>query len=542
MTNLISRTHSKYEDAFPAHVPTTKAKKVLAEVFQQAYVKLPETACEYRQHTNDFGIQIKELLVIGQDPDYVDNCPRLRQDIHCVAKRLGIVSMNHGFSYYPRDFFRKAHTGQITGPMKIPQEKLLDLELAINRAASKEVYANELGASISMLSNRSISGSFGGWTKLAEPVIASSRALLSDSAEPYSPFYFEGGNLFTLTNSRKEIKVLSGKLQLFTALNWLRLNKTAVSQESISKKIEQLDVRKIRRTAEKMYAQGLLKQGGQTGVINEGNLTIEQLATLLDTCRIAKRSIADGFYHLGYAKRFTWQSSDSAACREMVAKYLCQKEMANKLIADSMKVASHDVVYLPSVDVHLDLFIRPGPNCLFLADFELTEKVCAALFKNAGELNLAESDKRHLEIYIRSAQKRQTELGHLLAKTRTKLEKAGFTVVSMPGVFTYDRDGYGDKSYNFNLMNAVTGWSSTTNKYYYIIGGVEVGNLGALFMDALKAFMEQYEPQTEFYFVGRDSDPGKFSDSMKVMNSVGKSYGNVHCATFEKLTASHQKE
>jgi len=517
-----------------AHEATSPIKEILREAFGQAYVKRPDTAIEYREHTDDFGVQIKELWVVGHDDEYVDNCTHLRQDIHQVAKQLGIISRNVGVGYYPRDFFIKDHRGKILGPMRSSKEKVADLETAIRRANSKEVYAEASGASLSLTKNRSISGKFGHCAKLAELVIASGLGL------PTSPFYFEGGNLFTLTNSQKEIKVLSGKMHLFTTLNWLRLNKWPLSQEKISAKVQELDELTIRKVAEKMYSQGLLKQEGKSGLIDESNLTLEQIKELFIKCSVSDCSVAEGFFQLGHAKKFSWQTTQSAECREMVAKYLCQKELAKGFIADALKVQPRDVIYLPSCDAHLDLFLRPGPGCLFLADYSLSEKVCALFHLHAAKLNLANDDRKHLEIYRRSAQKRQAELGTLLAKTKRQLEKAGFCVVPMPGIFTYDGSNIFAETYNFSFMNAVTGWSEVTKRYFYIVGGVEVGKLGPLFMDALKAFIEQYAPQTDIYFVGRYAEPNKFSEIMKIMNTFGRSYGNVHCSTFEALTLTHK--
>lgn len=523
---------------FPYSYSSTKIKDILSGVLCKNFVKLPDTPCEYRQHTDDFGVEIKELLVLGENDEYNDPFKQMRKDMYSVARRVGFICNNHGY-FYLRDFFLKNHTGQLMGSMDPPKEKLPELEIAINRANSKEIYSNTFGSLITVLSNPTLNSHFGSCADFIKSL--SNKNSLSLSTSIPSSFYFEGGDVFTLTHSLG-IKVLCGKLQLITALNYLRLSKVEVSQEQIKSVSSELSEKKLRKTAEKMYSQGLLKQNDKTGLIYDKQFSTEQLARILFYRSKTKCSFVEAAVQLGYVKKFTWQSSDLDKCREMVAKYLVHKDMAKKLISDSMKVGLKDVIYLPSVFTHLDLFIRPGPkHSIFLCDFKMCEDVCLQILNNAKELNISDNDKAHLEKYIRSAQNKQTQLGPMLAKTRAKLEKAGFTVISMPGMFAYDcGKNLTDKTYNFNLMNAVSGWSSATKKYYYIIGGVEVGNLGTLFMDVLKAFMDQYDPNIEVYFLGRGSDLQKYSESMKILNTLGGQYGNVHCATIEKSTLSHQ--
>lgn len=529
------------------HVPSIKVESMLSEVLGKAFVQLPQGPCTYLQNTNDFGVQIQELLVTGSDPQYTEHSKQMRKDILAVAKQLGIKCTEQGVGYFVRDFFLQNNKGQIMGPMNVPSDQKTVLETAIKRAISKEEYANTLGASKSP--NRSLHSSLGYPATLAPLVIDEAKSFLSESKASYSPFYFEGGNIFTVTNSKNETKVLCGRPHLLIALHWLRQNNVPIPKEQLEKKLQDLEnlsppeklASKVNRVAEKMYSQGILKQGDKTGLIDEYSLSFEQLMKIVQTMGEEHCTLADALFKLGYLKRFDANHSDLKIYKELVAKYLCQKDMAKKLIADAMNVKVDDVVYLPLVGIHLDLFLRPAmKNGVFLADFKLVQDICQTILNCAEALHLDNADKAHLSRYILSAQKAHEALHPLLDEARKKLERAGFKVIPMPGLFTYDSNP-GEESYNFNLMNAVSGWSEVTKKYYYIVGGVEVGNLGPLFMDTLKAFLEQYDPNLELYFVGKDPDSSKFVEPMKIMNTLGKSYGNVHCLTFEKSTATHQE-
>lgn len=71
-------------------------------------------------------------------------------------------------------------------------------------------------------------------------------------------------------------------------------------------------------------------------------------------------------------------------------------------------------------------------------------------------------------------------------------------------------------------MNAISGWSKKTRRYFYITSGIEVGDqLGAIFMNLFVKFITRYQPNTDVFFIGSPKEnPKDFSEAMYAWNTV----------------------
>jgi len=99
-----------------------------------------------------------------------------------------------------------------------------------------------------------------------------------------------------------------------------------------------------------------------------------------------------------------------------------------------------------------------------------------------------------------------------------------------------------DLTYNLNFINAISGFSPETQRYFYITAGAEVGDrLGGIIMYAFKEFLCSYQQDLDVFYVGHDPEnPQDFKESMRWGNRLGSQFG-VHCLSAAISTASHKE-
>lgn len=372
-------------------------------------------------------------------------------------------------------------------------------------------------------------------------------------------FCMEGGNHYSLTNRFGQRMIIFGEDTRYIALNQMRLDGifNAPQFNKINEGIEvkkgllSLDPSLLKRTLEEMYAQGLLKpgKGREKGLLSE-----KEVPFIILECDAMREGPypTEGNPYLDTAinkKMFSpldIPPSELQSYIAVAAKYLAQIDVVPLIMALNFEVHFNNIVFVPQLDYHLDVFLRPGPNCLFMQDYVFTDELLGEIEKNSNALNLSDKDKEIIKQYRKTAQKLVREFGPISLKTKEILTAAGFNLVPVPALFydaspnLLDHVHKASSTLHLNFLNAITGWSSKANSYFYIASGARVGDkLGEVLMKSFEEVIKHYEPNTQVCFIGYDpNNPTDFSESMRLMNDPGTHLG-PHCLSFEKETADH---
>lgn len=505
-----------------------------SQVFSKWYVPLKYGVCVYKQDTNDFGVRIKEMVIASDKGSLFHQMSNLKE----ILEKLGIKFKETDFPYPVRDYFLKLHTGEIRG------QNLSNLDLPIQRSASGAFYFNKNGLT------HTANPFFQATTGVANAHASLSLKEMKDFGSVYLKQHFEGGNVFTVTNHQKKTQILIGNDHKYSNYLFHRSEKKLFdffkSEEILlkTKLSESLSNEKIYKVAEKMYAHGILKINGETGYMDFEKISNVFQRTAQEKIHTIKDEGKNHFYRkkaieMGLLKPFSekpWVESYRAS----VSNFLYQKYIVNKAQAVELNVGPEDIHFLPQVMYHLDTFLKPGPKrSMFVANFAMNCDIIKALLEEAKERGLTQEDQKLLNRYLTSSQRLHQELSPLLDTVGKKIEKAGLTLIPMPGVF-FDEPLKNEKTYNFNVMNAISGWSEKTNRYFYITSGIKVGDkLGKIFMDLISEFLKNYQADIDVFFVGSPKeDPEDFSEPMNGWNTINFQAG-IHCFTFETSTASH---
>lgn len=553
--------HPELLGLFTSH-PLNKHRvnKFFGSLFEKFTVKLSKSSFTYRKNSDDFGREIKKLLLSRINEKNNSNSFK---NIICnmkeeVAPQLGIEICNTENPYYVRDhFFRHVKTGEfllqlVEDDYYTRFEKSLvsnakidlknpNLEKAIARSHSEAVYFGKKG--LAMTSNPFFKVEMGHTQKVAFLNLRD-RKTFFPSTEKSLKSHFEGGNLFTLTNRKGKIVALISRDHLISSLNFHRLNKTFAEFESkikapFNRDIEvRLTKEKMQKIAEQMYSQGILLQNNGSGF-----LTNEQIAQVVEKSLKEKTPYLQTAINSKVIKAYDPSQVDKEIDqrKESFAKYLLQKDFTRIYMALDIGLDSDDLFFIQALHYHLDTFLKPGPyGSVFVADFGMAAEIMEIIVKESEALGLTQDEKKHAEIFLQTAQKLESELGPLLKKVRKKIEKANLYAIPTPGIFMYENE---NKTYNINFMNALSGWSSKTQNYYFVTSGAQVDDhLGEILLDVFHGFLNHYQPNIDVFYVGRDpQNPKDYSEVMNLWNNVGTQFG-LHCLSFELETQDHQQK
>jgi hypothetical protein len=308
-------------------------------------------------------------------------------------------------------------------------------------------------------------------------------------------------------------------------------------------------------TLEGMYAQGLLATGKGK---EKGFITQEEISKIIGQVDLQKEKDTlyplNGNPYMNVAKELKlYVPLDLSATQkkngiDIAAEYLSQIQFTKQIIAMSFSLKPEQMFFIPQLDYHLDIFLRPGPNgSIFVQDFSFCVKLLGEI-ANCETLSLTCLDKAMLQRYINTAEKLDRELGPLCSKVKEILSKAGLCVIPAPGLF-YDVSPdlldsiHPDEALTFNLnfLNAITGWSSKTKSYYYLAMGAGVGDrLGSTLMRSFESFLKHSQADIEVGFLGYDPDnESDFSEGMRWYNRRSSRAG-PHCFAFALETKAHK--
>jgi hypothetical protein len=91
-------------------------------------------------------------------------------------------------------------------------------------------------------------------------------------------------------------------------------------------------------------------------------------------------------------------------------------------------------------------------------------------------------------------------------------------------------------------LNAISGYSTAMQRYYYIASGASAGDkLGKILMDAFALTLERFISPIKVHFVGYDPDqPTDYSAATDLTNNKTSRAG-IHCLTFELKTETSSR-
>ncbi len=541
---------------FPHHA-SFDLVPILNNTFQGWKVKLPEGPREYKANTQDFGIQIEQLLMAKECQTKKINPAKsamahktiwdgivfyhTARNMDLIAQRLGFALERADSFYYVRDYFIRL----IDGTLAIAHTSK-ELETALHRTHSSNLYLNKTAAT---RTKNQLFNSWSGYPKPKDSKLFQSQTQIT----PFSYSYVEGGNVFILTNQKGEVKVCIGADHLTQTLHMLDLEHRSWEELGPFSTLVQeiapsLTVDQIKQHAEEMFAEGVWLQNGKSGLIDrKEQLHILLTKFFLEGAKPVNQGAPDWFRTLaierGAIERFHLPDEAIEPSRRVVAEYLAKKKITQALIARDFKIAPNHLHFITQANFHLDIFLTPGPQqSVFINDYGLT----AAMLEALTQVPLSPENLTQLQGYIETAKKLDQELGPLLLQAKRELEEAGFALIPMPAHVCYEsKTLYQEfpmpsEGVTVNFSNALTGWSSATGRYYYITQGIQVGQrLGELLMDAFSLYLQHYIPDIEVYFIGRNSkNLADLTEAMDWWNRIETQSG-IHCKTFELSSKTH---
>ncbi|MBA3237832.1 MAG: hypothetical protein H0T62_05700 [Parachlamydiaceae bacterium] len=549
--------------------------KLFEEIFQRRAITTlkiePELRIATEQDTpmtDDFGLEIKELL-LSREVDKRELSPLKSQlankpvwdgitflhtpnNLKNVADKLGFVVIESSSFYYVRDSFIRLWDATI----RLPRESQC-IEKAMEHTHSSNLYLNKTSTT------RTRNQLFNHWSGFSGQYLAQSHVdaelLFPGKWHSFDYAYVEGGNVYTLINNKGRVSLLLGEDQRTQTLqilelegqNWELLASKSEGANSFCAITEDigdtLSLDDIRHTCQEMYSLGMWNYQGKTGIIPQQAQLSIMLAKFfvpgVDGWVIPEEEA--GWFRLlaeqsGFIAKIDLTDEEAERLRSIAANYLAKIKIVERLIALDFNLPKEDVHFITQVNYHLDEFILPAPgHAFFLLNYAFCAEMLEVIIKNYSELGVSENDLLLLEGYLQASKKFDRELGPLLKDVEAQLQSAGFTVIPCPGHFLYEpKEMYQQfpmpsEGICINFMNALTGWSSKTQGYYYITHGLHAGEqVGKLCMEAYSLFLKHYLPNISLFFIGYDPENSEdFSEALDFWNRLETQSG-VHCTTF----------
>lgn len=513
------------------HIITTVLEESITHVFEKKRVPLAKGNFTYKKFTQDFGVEIKEILQSEMEPRTGANFGKLAQNLGITVKVLKGHSKARDCFFHQNERFISPYLkiDDSTLSIKDQNSPMSMLEKAIQSATSLFCYRSAL----SYLRDPKLRQIFGNVN--SEQVLSDNPSLLKIKTNPASKFYFEGRNQITIS-SPKGLQALFEEQTLMTNY-WLIGLACAIDRDGLDKIAKDLNKQfdQVQINLEEMHELGRLTNPNNRN--STGLIDLKKFESFDDILNI----IAKEPHYIEPMKALRRDNKDRM--RKMsrhAAKYTCQKIETLRLIAAQMGLKEDNIIRIPSVFYPLNNYLRPGPKgTLFILDFELCVNICEYLLQKAKHLSLSDVDIGHLKIYKNSAEKRYNETDSFLKTAEDNLKSKGFKTIPFPGYFSYDSK---DENHCFNFMNFLSGWSSKTQKYFMINGGITVGdNLGRVFMDVFASFMHQYieKEKLDIHFIGKSKKSSDFRENMEMWRSENL-LGGIYDKTFESKTENHQ--
>lgn len=551
-------------NAFFPHQKIFNLDPILNPVFEKWVKKLPDLRRSYQAYSDDFGVWIQSLLVskeiqerqfdelqsqfankrMWKGMDFWHTSKNFEE----VTKLLGIDLIRSEKFYFVRDHFFRKPGLNLTAYLS-PK-----LSEAIQRTHSSNLILDKTATTHT---KNQLFNKWSGYSQMhAERTEAELKKLFLGPAKVCKYTYFEGGNVWHVTDSLGKLKVLIGEDHLMQTLLTLALENSpwenlakevGLSFDSLISEIDsKISGNDLTKVAEEAYSLGLLGEGG---LIERKELLNILLIKFLNGPAPIYPFEKGWFRNMAMQLRVLkpLDPNDVEMQRKAVIEYLAKKKITCHLMAQDFGVAAQDLHCITQVNSHLDTFLRPGPNhTFFLVNYGFLAEILEKIYHSKEFTLLPKEDQEHLLRYLSSAKKMEQELGPLIKKAEEQIRKAGFLVLPIPGHFVYEsKTMYQEfpmpsEGNTINFINSLTGWSEKTKRYFYIAHGLSVGQqLGSLLMDLFALFLEKYVPDLDVFFIGRDPDnPSDFGEALDAWNRLETQAG-IHCHTFELKAQSH---
>lgn len=545
-----------------------KLEKILEPIFKRRTINEFTTPWQPAPNTDDFGQPITRLLLAAEIDEKVTSplksmmagktiwdgvtFKHTPRNLKALSEKLGFTVQETSSYYYPRDIFLRLGDGSIAYP---PSSDLL--KDVVERVHSSNLYLDK-GAT-----TRTRNQLFNHWTGYAENYALQSQqdmqTSFSDRFHPLSYTYLEGGNVLRLTNKQDEEVVLVGEDHLAQSFLLLELNGrdwdslAALAlpnnslQEQIAKRAVELTEPEIAHYAEEMFSFGLLPCNGKSGLIKQEdqlNILLAKFFMPSSEDKIIAETERGWFRELakrsGIVEPFNLTKEQIETQRMPVATYLTKLEIVHALMAIDCNVPKQNLHFITQVNYHLDAFLQPAPHhALFMVHHGLAAEMLEAIIANKNDLKLTAEDMALLEGYLAAAKKFDLEFGGLIQSAQNQLLKAGLEVIPTPGHFLYEPSAMYEQfpmpsdGICINFINALTGYSKSTQTPYYITHGIHAGEqVGSLLMDAYALFLRHHIPDISTFFIGYNPDhPNDFSEALDFWNRLETQSG-IHCMTF----------
>jgi hypothetical protein len=525
---------------FPSHVITLVIN----------YLKRPAKPFCNRWDTNDFGIQINRLRLASRG-GFIN-------EMQQIAKRLRFALDVATTEYYPRDSLVRWEAEASSGGRNL---FLLLLPDDVKPAMVKVTNSAEMRgrATDAFTEHPSFKGRSGSASEVFfENAVDDYHTMYPDNI--HTPIYLEGGNHWVITDpSNPGRKVcLVGEESFMIALLQSRRQKgidenSSVFQKNVKKFSETLTEQDVFKIAKEMYLLGLWKFKEETlpnvdleerWIASGGSAVARQAKTWEELQR--ERDVARTEYdkalrlvkaHCSSAGAFTIVETQKKNARAFVAKYLAQKESVKEMF--SWRFQARDTLVVPQLAYHLDAFMRPGPGgTMLLQEYTLCRDILCQIKQYAARFWLTAKDLALLDSYIEVAERLAVQLEPLAAEVRQVLKDGGLTTIPTPALF-YGPD---KQSIHVNLINGLSGWSPETNRHYYLVIGVTLGDfLGDALMIMFEKFMKVQVKDIEVIYVGRRPNKAAFLGTDFSEASQRRSFfsDGLHCLAIETEASSH---
>jgi hypothetical protein len=543
-------------------------KKLLQPVFKKWRVELPVGEWTPNPETDDFGNEIKSLLLAAETNEKMLSLPKSSvvstpiwegisflhtpKNLKTISSQLGIAIVEANSFYYVRDSFIRLASGEIR------TTRLSNvLEDAMERAHSSNLYLDK--APTTRTRNQLFNHWSGFGSRYSLQTQTDIEKLFPKNQRSFQYTYAEGGNVFTLTNGKGEVHVFVGedhRTQTFLILEQEKLNWAHLAAEAglmapfsnlVNEMASTLSDSQVFTACEEMYSLGLLASQGQTGLIDPKIQLNILLSKFFMASSDGKKDLAgeQGWFHSlatrgGFIKPFLIGDDKKGIARSIAGEYLIKQKIVHALIAKDFNVSEERLHFIAQANYHLDAFMAPGPqHSIFLNSYAFCADLLQGLINARLALGISENDIAILEGYLETAKKLDLELEALLRTAENQLKAAGFNVIPMPGHFLYEPVDMYEKfpipseGLCINFVNSIEGWSLKASSYYYVTHGLHVGEqVGQLLMESFSCFLESYIDPIAVYFVGYDpGHPADFSEALDFWNRIETQSG-VHCVTF----------
>ncbi len=233
---------------------------------------------------------------------------------------------------------------------------------------------------------------------------------------------------------------------------------------------------------------------------------------------------------------------DLEGAREIVSVFQAQREFITTLLWPAeFGVTADNIVVLPQMAYHLDVFLKPAPGGVFLASHKASNFTLANILTSDLVFSLSAGDRALINEYIDEGARLLKEMKPIYDRVYALLDAADFDIIETPAAFYSSRERDITEQISVNFINGFSAFSQQNQRPFYVTLGAKIGDrLGDLIMDEFSSFMQKQVPGIEVHFVGRkqESDGADYSAAMSFFNRPGCSAG-AHCLTFE-LTQSRQ--